>query len=511
MSIRTASSVLFYLMFLGLVVSAVNPQAAHAKKHGQTAAAQSPPSSRHSRHPVAQSESSHSRSGHKHAVAHVIGGMKHTILTATGHRRRHHGKEVTAKAAPKTRYAYSASLFMAKPPDFEQTPLSPALAERVQRAFEQGTADSYPARMLVRAGIIHYHPLHGGIFWRREPVKYIIMHSTEPGIDQSAPRIIESWSSMGIRHPGAQYVVGRDGSIYQAVDPELATVHINIFKTLPGINNDNSIGIEMCHYGHQDYPAAQRESVSKLVTYLQERYKVPDENVITHRYAQQGDHTDPVYFDWDGFVNDKRQLRTRAIAIRVNKINEDARNLPDMETATTAAAASTFLLQPHSQIKATTAATSIKTENGKRVTETRTVTTTIQPSSNSAPASVSNNRDALRGPIEVEPEMVHQLSVPVATPSRVGGLQAAPHAVVPTAPAVPIHTPAQRQVAPPETESPPHLLGEPKDSHQQIGAPIPTGASDNSDMDNMVPGTDSMDPDGKGADASRGRSVRPTE
>lgn len=238
---------------------------------------------------------------------------------------------------------------------------------------------------------------------------------------------------------------------------------------------------------------------------------MPDENVITHRYAQQGDHTDPVYFDWDGFVNDKRQLRTRAIAIRVNKINEDARNLPDMETATTAAAASTFLLQPHSQIKATTAATSIKTENGKRVTETRTVTTTIQPSSNSAPASVSNNRDALRGPIEVEPEMVHQLSVPVATPSRVGGLQAAPHAVVPTAPAVPIHTPAQRQVAPPETESPPHLLGEPKDSHQQIGAPIPTGASDNSDMDNMVPGTDSMDPDGKGADASRGRSVRPTE
>ena len=93
---------------------------------------------------------------------------------------------------------------------------------------------------------------------------------------------------MGIRHPGAQYVVDRDGAIYQAVDPELATVHINIFKTLPGINNDNSIGIEMCHTGKQDYPEPQRRSVSKLVTYLQERYKVPDENIVTHRYAQQG-------------------------------------------------------------------------------------------------------------------------------------------------------------------------------------------------------------------------------
>jgi N-acetyl-anhydromuramyl-L-alanine amidase AmpD len=488
LSIRAASSFFFSLLLLGVVAPVVSPQAAQARKHSLTASTTSSSSSHRSRHQSA--EASTSRSGHHHAVAHVIGGVKNAALMATGHRRRHHGKEVTARVAPKTRYAYSASLFMPKPPDFEQTPLSPALAEQVQRAFEQGTADTYPARMLVRAGIIHYHPLHGGIFWRREPVKYIIMHSTEPGIDQSAPRIIESWSSMGIRHPGAQYVVGRDGGIYQAVDPELATVHINIFKTLPGINNDNSIGIEMCHYGHQDYPAAQRESVAKLVTYLQERYKVPDENVITHRYAQQGDHTDPVYFDWDGFTNDKRQLRTRAIAIRVNKINEEARNLPDMETATTAAAATTFLLQPHSTIKATsTATTTVKTDSGKRVTETRTVTTTIQAAPTSPPAA---NRDVLRGPIEVEPGMVQQLSAP-------GRNAAAPHTVAPAVP--PVKTPMHAQTAPPETEAQPHLLAEPKDSSPQTGAPIPTGAPANSEMDNMVPGTDSMDPDGKGADA----------
>jgi hypothetical protein len=112
-------------------------------------------------------------------------------------------------------------------------PLPEDSAREVVSAFNRGTADSYPARTLVRAGIAKYHPLHGGIYWRREPIKYIVMHSTETGIPISATHVIEGWSSMGMRHPGAQYVVDRDGTIYQAVDPDLATVHVNIFKTLP--------------------------------------------------------------------------------------------------------------------------------------------------------------------------------------------------------------------------------------------------------------------------------------
>jgi hypothetical protein len=223
------------------------------------------------------------------------------------------------------------------PPDFERTPLPSDVSNKISRSFHQGYADSYTARSLVRAGIVSYHPLRGGIFWRREPVKYIIMHSTETGIPISAQRVIESWSSSGLRHAGAQYVVERDGTIFQAVDPDLGTVHINIFKTLPGINNDNSIGIEMCHTGHQDYPAAQQESVVKLVSYLQERYKVSDANVITHRYAQQGDHTDPVNFDWDGFIASKNSFRNRAIAYKVRKIKDDVR-----DWSTTAASTDTI-------------------------------------------------------------------------------------------------------------------------------------------------------------------------
>ena len=460
MSIKPVSPLLFsFLLLLNLAAVPLISQPVQARKHTQSASKKS--SGGRSRESAAAGTSSH-----KHAVAHLLRGVRHTALAATGHRGRHHGKQVTAHIAPKTRYAYSASLFMPKPPDFEQTPLAPALAEQVERAFEQGTADSYPTRTLVRAGIIHYHPLHGGIFWRREPVKYIVMHSTEPGIDQSAPRIIDSWNSMGIRHPGAQYVVGRDGSIYQAVDPELATVHVNIFKTLPGINNDNSIGIEMCHYGHQDYPKPQRESVTKLVTYLQERYKVPDENVITHRYAQQGDHTDPVYFDWDGFVSDKSRLRTRAIAMRVNKINEEARQMPEFDpSASMPAPATTFLLEPHLQIKSTSTTATVKNESGKKVTETKTVTTTTTVP---LPA---GSADALRGPIEVDPGMVRQLSTPMLPAIKSKSVTREPKVETITAPA---------------SESSEPMSG------TKTSAPEPGNES---------AGTESMDPDGKGADA----------
>lgn len=214
---------------------------------------------------------------------------------------------------------------MRSAPSFDSTPFDGEMASQVSYAFDKGLADSYPARSLVRAGVVKFHPLHGGIFWRREPVKYIVMHSTETGVPVSAWRVIEGWSGMGLRHPGAQYVVDRDGTIYQAVDPDLATVHVNIFKTLPGINNDNSIGIEINHTGSQDYPAAQMASVNKLVVYLQHRYNVMDDNIITHRYAQQGDHTDPVNFDWGGFIANKNSLRNQAIAYRENHIKDDAR------------------------------------------------------------------------------------------------------------------------------------------------------------------------------------------
>lgn len=232
----------------------------------------------------------------------------------------HHGRyrhgHAAHRSAPKPRYAYPLDFFTWKTNDYDHSPLDPEMAAKVRESFANGTADIYPPHYLVRAGVAHHYPLRGGIFKRRDRVKYIVVHSTETGVPQDAKGVINAWSSGGRRHPGTQYIIDRDGTIFQPVHPDWGTVHVNIFKTLPGINNDNTIGIEMCHWGQISYPQEQRLAVKRLVAYLQDRYHVLDENVITHRYAQQGDHTDPVAFDWEGFLAVKDAFRTQALALK---------------------------------------------------------------------------------------------------------------------------------------------------------------------------------------------------
>ncbi len=455
-------------------------EVASVSHHSRHSAATTTVSSRHSHGSTAVASSRHHKEAAPatHLVAHTKRGkngrkivvyekVKNTEVAE--HQGRHQQAVVVThevvrvvRAAPRTRYAYPLSFFMMHPPEFERSSLPFDVSNKISRSFHQGYADSFTARSLVRAGLVSYHPLRGGIFWRREPVKYIIMHSTETGIPLSAERVIESWSSSGLRHAGAQYVVERDGTIFQAVDPDLGTVHINIFKTLPGINNDNSIGIEMNHTGHQDYPAVQLQSVVKLVAYLQERYKVSDENVITHRYAQQGDHTDPVNFDWDGFIANKNSFRNRAIAYKVRKIKDDVKDWSDVPVAATtvqttvttvttpvvppntstikeytyrpnstvnsavtppvAPEASTYL-QPHRLLPAvpvykTTTTTTTVTTTPPVVSEPKMIL--IPPRAESgdstvvAPMVLPKNMPSLRGPIEMAPQSAPGLnSVPL--------------------------------------------------------------------------------------------------
>jgi hypothetical protein len=101
----------------------------------------------------------------------------------------------------------------------------------------------------------------------------------------------------------------------------------------------------MNHTGSQDYPVAQRDAVIKLVGYLKHRYNIEEGNIITHRYAQQGDHTDPVNFDWDGFLATVNTFHNQAIAYRTNRIKDDARNWQRQPEAK----ANTYL-KPHKEL-----------------------------------------------------------------------------------------------------------------------------------------------------------------
>jgi N-acetylmuramoyl-L-alanine amidase len=359
--------------------------------------------------------SRHRTSRRTHEVVQYHGNKREVVYTSSRHYGRHHHmtkREIARQ--PKVRYAYPVTMFMMTAPEFDRSPLSNELAAAYKAAFDQGIASRLPASSLVRAGIFNYHPLKGGIFIRRETVKYIIMHSTETGRPVAAPLVIAGWNSLGRRHAGAQFVVDRDGAIYQALDPELASVHVNVFKTLPGINNDNSIGIEMSHAGAQEYTKPQLDSVSKLVVYLQQRYHVLDEDIITHKYAQQGDHTDPVNFAWDKFIAEKNQLKETAIALRASEVNAE----PDRWQSPSPPVPEAYL-QVHQVVKeqrSVPLGASFELLDVARNAdkETRSEKSALAPLSSRK--EISNNHHAdlslpLRGPIEIDPNLAPVLNV----------------------------------------------------------------------------------------------------
>lgn len=303
---------------------------------------------------------------------------------------------------------------MMRAPEQDFSPLSGDETSIVHQAFQSGTAENYSPQHLVKAGVAHFYPLRGGIYRRREGVRYIIVHSTETGVPQESRRVIDSWSSAGRRHPGAQFCVDRDGTIWESVDPEYATVHVNIFKTLPGINNDNSIGIEMCHAGKQTYPAEQRTSVTRLVAYLQDRFNVANENVITHRYAQQGDHTDPVAFDFEEFLDIKNAFRNRALAMK----RQNGVPTPAAVTAMPEPPTASVYLEMHKTLKPEDVAS-----RNSKMKQVENLKQTIEAAQEpTAPGARVNYLDysqvaqprnrgplPIRGEIEVPPDAVHSI------------------------------------------------------------------------------------------------------
>lgn len=192
-------------------------------------------------------------------------------------------------------------------------------ANAAAQAFLHGTAGQYSFTQLVNQRVFISYPLKGSVFKRQGAVKYVILHSTETASPADAKRVIQSWNNRGTRHPGAQFVVDRDGAIYGAADPDLATVHINTSKTLPGYTNDNSVGIEIVRAGKQQYTRTQLQSVTCLVAYLQQRYSVGNSNVTTHGHVQPSDRSDPVHFDLVAFGRNKAHLQKDAIAWVGNK------------------------------------------------------------------------------------------------------------------------------------------------------------------------------------------------
>lgn len=201
--------------------------------------------------------------------------------------------------------------FMMEAPSFDKSPPPKNQAKVAAQKFARAQASCLSPTQLVRAGVFSYAPLHGGIYARRQKISHIIMHSTETVYPADALQIIHSWNERGLRHAGAQFIVNRTGVIYMTLDPSLACVHVEPTRTLFGVNNDNSVGVEIVHTGDQHYTAAQLASVERLVLYLQQRFHVARSEVLAHATVQPSDRRDPVDFNWRGFWLAETQLSTQ--------------------------------------------------------------------------------------------------------------------------------------------------------------------------------------------------------
>ena len=154
-------------------------------------------------------------------------------------------------------------------------------------------------------------------------MQFIVLHSTETRRTADAERVIDSWNNRGDNgkrlNPGTQFVVDRDGKIYTTASPDKATIHVNDRLTRHGVKNQNSVGIEIVHTGEQQYTFAQKMALTRLVSYLQDRYQISDRRIVTHGQIQPATRRDPVEFDVAGFHKNRRQFRQAAQALEQQK------------------------------------------------------------------------------------------------------------------------------------------------------------------------------------------------
>jgi N-acetyl-anhydromuramyl-L-alanine amidase AmpD len=229
-----------------------------------------------------------------------------------------HKRGKTLKAAKRIAKGPSSPSYFWSAPTTIDSLLSEQTKSMIGQEFRNGSSEQYSPASLMQANVFANCPLHGGVFKRRETVKNIILHSTETAREADAQRVILSWNNKGLRHAGAQFVVDRDGVIYCTADPTYGTTHVDNRRTKRGINNDNSIGIEIVRTGKQEYSAEQMQSVVCLVRYLQERFKVADNHILGHGQVQPSDRSDPVNFNWQTFTTDKELLTRTAYSKRNN-------------------------------------------------------------------------------------------------------------------------------------------------------------------------------------------------
>ncbi|MGX7196714.1 N-acetylmuramoyl-L-alanine amidase [Enterococcus olivae] len=130
-------------------------------------------------------------------------------------------------------------------------------------------------------------------FYKGNDIKYIIIHDV--GSKSTAKNNVDYFAG-GNRNASAHYFVD-DTSIWQSVEDHNGAWSVGDGGNKYGINNTNSIGIEMC-LPSGTVTAKTEQNTLELVKYLMAKYNVPADRVVRHYDASRKNC--PAQFNLDG-------------------------------------------------------------------------------------------------------------------------------------------------------------------------------------------------------------------
>lgn len=113
-----------------------------------------------------------------------------------------------------------------------------------------------------------------------DPPSAIVLHSGEGSREGDIDTLTSRTSGVS-----SNYYVARDGTVFQFANDDRATQHAGVSRYL-GIRGWNgiSLGIETEHRAGQSWPQKQLDALAELCTDLVERFGIPREMVVAHRW-----------------------------------------------------------------------------------------------------------------------------------------------------------------------------------------------------------------------------------
>ena len=132
-------------------------------------------------------------------------------------------------------------------------------------------------------------------------VNTVIVHSTfnnSGGDKYDIDLVLKQFSTYGV---SADYVIGRDGTVYQLVDEKDNSYHAGKSSLPDGTTNVNScsIGIEIMTSYTESPTEQQNKALLHLINSIKKRYSI--KYVLRHSDIAPVRKTDPWNFDWEAF------------------------------------------------------------------------------------------------------------------------------------------------------------------------------------------------------------------